>query len=569
MDRFECREKILEDLKEAGLLEKIEDYKNAVGHCYRCKTMIEPLLSKQWFVKTGPLAEAASKAVKEGKTRITPANWEATYFDWMDNIRDWCVSRQIWWGHRIPAWYCQKCGEVMVAKETPKSCTSCQSPDLVQDSDVLDTWFSSALWPFSTLGWPDSTEELKTFYPTSVLITGFDILFFWVARMMMMGIHFMDDIPFDDVYIHALVRDAEGKKMSKSKGNVIDPLEIMDEHGTDAFRFTLAALAAQGRDIKLSQERIQGYRHFVNKIWNAARFALMNMEGHISTKGDNSRQTLADRWILTRLGQVSNDVSLALEAFRFNDAAGLCYQFVWHELCDWYLEMAKESFYGDDEALKQSAKATVKEVLMASLKLLHPFMPFVTEEIWHKLPGTESSIMSADFPKKSDFPEDKAALKEMDLLMEVITGIRNIRGEMNIPPSKSVSIVIDMVGIEESDILNRDMAYIQSLAKVDDASIVSGVPKPEASATAVFGRNQVHVLLKGLIDFEEERKRLRKEIGKIEKDIQASDKKLTNKSFLEKAPADIVAKVKEKVEDLTLKLDKLNQNLSFFEKIDN
>ena len=567
MDRFECREKILEDLKEAGLLEKIEAYKNAVGHCYRCKTMIEPLLSKQWFVKTGPLAEAASKAVKQGKTRITPANWEATYFDWMDNIRDWCVSRQIWWGHRIPAWYCQKCGEVMVAKETPKSCASCKSPDLVQDSDVLDTWFSSALWPFSTLGWPDSTDELKTFYPTSVLITGFDILFFWVARMMMMGIHFMDDIPFHDVYIHALVRDAEGKKMSKSKGNVIDPLEIMDEHGTDAFRFTLAALAAQGRDIKLSQERIQGYRHFVNKIWNAARFALMNMEGHISTKGDSSSQTLADRWILTRLGQVSNDVSLALEDFRFNDAAGLCYQFVWHELCDWYLEMAKESFYGDDEALKQSAKVTVKEALMASLKLLHPFMPFVTEEIWHKLPGIESSIMSADFPKKSDFPEDKDALKEMDLLMEVITGIRNIRGEMNIPPSKSVSIVIDMVGKEESDILNRNLAYIQSLAKVDDASIVSGVPKPEASATAVFGRNQVHVLLKGLIDFEEERKRLRKEIGKIEKDIQASDKKLTNKSFLEKAPADIVAKVKEKVEDLTLKLDKLNQNLSFFEKI--
>jgi valyl-tRNA synthetase len=568
MDRFECREKILEDLKEAGLLEKIEDYKNAVGHCYRCKTMIEPLLSKQWFVKTGPLAEAAIKAVKQGKTRITPANWEATYFDWMDNIRDWCVSRQIWWGHRIPAWYCQKCGEVMVEKETPKSCASCQSPDLVQDSDVLDTWFSSALWPFSTLGWPDSTDELKTFYPTSVLITGFDILFFWVARMMMMGIHFMDDIPFNDVYIHALVRDAEGKKMSKSKGNVIDPLEIMDEHGTDAFRFTLAALAAQGRDIKLSEERIQGYRHFVNKIWNAARFALMNMEGDISTKGDNSSRTLADRWILTRLGQVSNDVSLALEDFRFNDAAGLCYQFVWHELCDWYLEMAKESFYGDDEALKQSAKATVKEALMASLKLLHPFMPFVTEEIWHKLPGIESSIMSADFPKKSDFPEDKDALKEMDLLMEVITGIRNIRGEMNIPPSKSVSIVIDMVGKEESDILNRNMAYIQSLAKVDDASIVSGVPKPEASATAVFGRNQVHVLLKGLIDFEEERKRLRKEIGKIEKDIQASDKKLTNKSFLEKAPADIVAKVKEKVENLTLKLDKLNQNLSFFEKID-
>ncbi len=567
LDRFECREKILEDLKEAGLLEKIEDYQNAVGHCYRCKTMIEPLLSKQWFVKTGPLAEVASQAVKQGKTRISPANWEATYFDWMDNIRDWCVSRQIWWGHRIPAWYCQECGEVIVAKETPSNCTSCQSENLVRESDVLDTWFSSALWPFSTLGWPDSTDELKTFYPTSVLITGFDILFFWVARMMMMGIHFMDDIPFDNVYIHALVRDAEGKKMSKSKGNVIDPLEIMDEYGTDSFRFTLAALAAQGRDIKLSEERIQGYRHFVNKIWNAARFALMNMEGKGDIGSDDRIYTLADRWILTRLSRVSTEVSQALEDFRFNDAAGLCYQFVWHELCDWYLEMAKESFYGDDEVLKQSAKQTVKEALMASLKLLHPFMPFVTEEIWHKLPGPESSIMTTSFPRASDFMEDADAIKEMDLLMGVITGIRNIRGEMNIPPSKSVSIVIDMAGKEDSEILARDLGHIKSLAKVDDVSIVSDVPKPEASATAVFGQNQVHVLLKGLIDFEEERKRLRKEIKKVEKDIQASDKKLSNKNFLEKAPSDIVAKVKEKVDGLSLKLDKLNQNLTFFEKI--
>jgi len=568
LDRFECREKILEDLKEAGLLEKIEPYQNAVGHCYRCKTMIEPLLSKQWFVKAGPLAEAAAQAVKQGKTRITPANWEATYFDWMDNIRDWCVSRQIWWGHRIPAWYCQDCDEVIVSKTTPENCPSCGSTHLVQESDVLDTWFSSALWPFSTLGWPDSSDELKTFYPTSVLITGFDILFFWVARMMMMGIHFMDDIPFHDVYIHALVRDAEGKKMSKSKGNVIDPLEIMDEYGTDAFRFTLAALAAQGRDIKLSHERIQGYRHFVNKIWNAARFALMNIEGGINENNDHGDLTLADRWILTRLSQVSARVSQALEDFRFNDAAGLCYQFIWHELCDWYLEMAKESFYGDDVSRQHGTRATMQDVLMASLKLLHPFMPFVTEEIWQKLPGTQSSIMTADFPRPSGFPEDKDAIKEMELLMGIITGIRNIRGEMNIPPAKGLNIIIDMANQEESETLHRNMAHIKSLAKVEEASIVSGVPKPEASASAVFGPNQVHVLLKGLIDFDEERKRLNKEIKKIEKDIQASDKKLSNKNFLEKAPADIVTKVKEKVEALSMKLDKLNQNLSFFEKID-
>jgi len=568
MDRFECREKILEDLKQKGLLEKIEPYQNAVGHCYRCKTMIEPLLSKQWFVKSGPLAKAASEAVRQGKTRITPTSWEGTYFEWMDNIRDWCVSRQIWWGHRIPAWYCRQCGEVHVAKEAPKICRSCHGLALVQETDVLDTWFSSALWPFSTLGWPDLTDELDTFYPTSVLITGFDILFFWVARMMMMGIHFMGDTPFKDVYIHALVRDSEGKKMSKSKGNVIDPLEVMDEFGTDALRFTLVALAAQGRDIKLSEERILGYRHFVNKIWNAARFVLMNMEGERDEAGDKRSNTLADRWILTRLGQISEDVSQALEAYRFNDAAGLCYQFVWHEFCDWYLEMAKQALYGDDEALKKSSMATVKEVLIASLKLLHPFMPFVTEEIWHKLPGTTSSIMIAEFPKASDSIEDKDAIREMDLLMGVIAGIRNIRGEMNIPPSKGVSVLIDVAGKEESDILTRNLAHIKTLGKVDDASIASGVPKPEASATAVFGQNQVHVLLKGLLNFEEERKRLKKEIKKIEKDIQASDKKLSNKNFLEKAPADIVAKVEEKVEALSFKLDKLNQNLSYFMKIE-
>jgi len=424
----------------------------------------------------------------------------------MDNIKDWCISRQIWWGHRIPAWYCQECGAVHVAKEAPVSCNSCQSHDLFQETDVLDTWFSSALWPFSTLGWPDSTPELKTFYPTAALVTGFDILFFWVARMMMMGIHFMGDIPFKDVYIHALVRDAEGKKMSKSKGNVIDPLEIMDQFGTDAFRFTLAALAAQGRDIKLSEETIVGYRHFVNKIWNAARFALMNLDENEDPKHDERAYTLADRWILTRLGQVSAEVAQAIEAYQFNEAAGHCYQFIWHELCDWYLEMAKQELYGEDGVSKETARAVVQEALMVALKLLHPFMPFITEEIWQKLPGTDGSIMTASFPEVSDFLIDEDALKEMNLLMGVIAAIRNIRGEMNISPSKNVNLIIDAKSEQDEEILERNLSYIQTLAKVDGVSIGLGLPKPEKSATAIFEETSVHVLLEGLIDFGEEKK---------------------------------------------------------------
>ena len=568
MDRFECRERIIEDLKMGDLLEKIEPYQNAIGHCYRCKTMIEPLLSKQWFVKTGPLAREASQAVREGKTKIFPANWEGVYFEWMDNIKDWCISRQIWWGHRIPAWYCQECGAVHVAKEAPVSCNSCQSHDLVQETDVLDTWFSSALWPFSTLGWPDSTPELKTFYPTAALVTGFDILFFWVARMMMMGIHFMGDIPFKDVYIHALVRDAEGKKMSKSKGNVIDPLEVMDQFGTDAFRFTLAALAAQGRDIKLSEETIVGYRHFVNKIWNAARFALMNLDENEDPKHDERAYTLADRWILTRLGQVSAEVAQAFEAYQFNEAAGHCYQFIWHELCDWYLEMAKQELYGEDGVSKETARAVVQEALMVALKLLHPFMPFITEEIWQKLPGTDGSIMTASFPEVSDFLIDEDALKEMNLLMGVIAAIRNIRGEMNISPSKNVNLIIDAKSEQDEEILERNLSYIQTLAKVDGVSIGLGLPKPEKSATAIFEETSVHVLLEGLIDFGEEKKRIGKAINKIEKEMAASNKKLSNKGFLQKAPTEIVADVKTKFEDLSAKLSKLKQNLSFLETID-
>jgi valyl-tRNA synthetase len=568
MDRFECREKILEDLENSELLEKIEPYRHAVGHCYRCKTMIEPLLSKQWFVKVGPLAEKAIAAVKEGRTRIVPTNWEGVYYEWMHNIKDWCVSRQIWWGHRIPAWYCNACGEIIVSKETPKGCTSCKSEDLEQETDVLDTWFSSALWPFSTLGWPDITNELETFYPTSVLVTAFDILFFWVARMMMMGLHFMGDVPFRDVYIHALVRDAEGKKMSKSTGNIIDPLEVIDQYGTDAFRFTLAALAAQGRDIKLSEDRISGYRHFVNKIWNSARLVLMNLDKDMEVDAKDIIHGLPERWILTRLGQVSDEMAQAIDEYRFNDAATLCYQFVWHEFCDWYLEMAKPALYGEDESLKRTSKFVLQESLAAVLRLIHPFMPFATEEIWQRLPASQGSIMAARFPQASDFISDPQALKEMDLVIGVITGVRNIRGEMNIAPSKRVDIVIEMPDEKDANIIRQNMVHVHNLAKVDSVSIESKVSKPEASATAVSGQNQIHVLLKGILDFNEERKRLRKEIKKIEKDMEIPTKKLSKREFVEKAPPEIVAQVRMKAESMRLKLDKLNQNLNFFESIE-
>ena len=567
MDRFECREKILDDLKNSGLLEKIEPYRNAIGHCYRCKTMIDPLLSKQWFVKAAPLAEKAIAAVRNGKTRIVPTNWERVYFEWMNNIKDWCISRQIWWGHRIPAWYCQECSEVIVSKDEPKVCIRCKSKNLQQETDVLDTWFSSALWPFSTLGWPDSTDELKTFYPTSVLVTGFDILFFWVARMMMMGLHFIGDVPFRDVYIHALVKDEQGQKMSKSKGNIIDPLEVLDSFGTDSFRFTLAVLAAQGRDIRLSQERIAGYRNFINKIWNAARFSLMNLKDCKPPSVDTGNLSLADRWIMSRIGKVAEDISSYIDNYRFNDAANICYQFVWHEFCDWYLEMVKLELYSKDQKRREVAQSAMQILLSGVLRLLHPFVPFITEEIWQRLPHTKESIMIAQFPQRTEFIYDEESIKEVDLLKEVITGIRNIRGEMNIPPKKDVKIVIDVKGSKEKEILKGNFPYITSLAKVESMDMVSDTGKPDSSATYVFGDIQVHVLLKGLINYDDERKRIFKRIENIEKEMGISKKKLANRDFLDQAPPHIVENVKEKVQLMSIKLEKLNQNLTIVEGI--
>ncbi len=566
-DRFQCRKAVLKDLKEGNLLSKIEPFKHNVGHCYRCKTVIEPLVSKQWFVRAKPLAEPAIEAVKTGRTRIIPSVWEATYFEWMNNIRDWCISRQIWWGHRIPAWYCKDCGEITVSAEPVTGCAACRSSRVEQDGDVLDTWFSSALWPFSTLGWPKMTEDLKTFYPTSVLVTGFDILFFWVARMMMMGIRFMGDVPFRHVYIHALVRDAEGQKMSKSRGNVIDPLEVIDKYGTDSFRFTLAAFAAQGRDIRLSDERLAGYRNFVNKIWNASRFTLTNLQGFDPAEKDRGEAyTLADHWILTRANRAIADVRQALEAYKFNEAASAVYQFLWHEFCDWYIELSKPTLYqSQNPAQKWTTQKVLARVLDISLRLLHPFMPFVTEEIWQSLPGNQGSIMVAQFPrvKESEIrPEEE---KQMEGVMNVISSIRNLRSELNVPPAKKVEGVLYSMSSQSIDVLKENQVYLESLARTGAMTFQSGGERPKMSATAIVGDVEVFVPLKGLINLEDEEKRIQKSLGKLQEEMSQIHRKLQNEEFLKKARPEAIEKEKEKTKGLAEREGKLKESLERIE----
>ena len=565
MDRFECREAVVDALRKAGFLEKIEPYRHSIGHCYRCNEIIEPNLSRQWFVKTRPLADKAIAAVKTGKTKIIPKIWTKTYYDWMENIRDWCISRQIWWGHQIPAWTCQACGEVIVDTQAPAACTACGSADLVQETDVLDTWFSSALWPFSTMGWPDQTRLLDIYYPTSALVTGFDILFFWVARMMMMGIHFMGEVPFKDVYVHALVRDEAGKKMSKSTGNVIDPLTVIDDYGTDAFRFTLAAFAAQGRDIKMSEKRVEGYRHFINKIWNAARFSLMHLT-HGYTGIDSGNLSLPDRWILARLNRVTDRVAEAIDSYRFNDAAGALYQFVWHEFCDWYLEAVKPDLYGKAGEDRQQASACVLwHVLRNTLILLHPFVPFITEEIWHHLPGTEGSIMKAAFPspgaETAVAAPDADAESTMDLVIGIITGIRNIRGEMNIAPSMALDVSIQAHDETVRQTVGDHRALLVDLAKLQSLTVEPVGPRPRSAATAVVADTTIYVFLEGIIDFSKETARLEKEIGKLAAEIGGVSKKLSNPGFLDNAPEAVIEKVREKHGALMEKQDKLQANL--------
>jgi len=593
VDRFKCREMAVEALEKLGLLVKKEPLKNSVGHCYRCKTVVEPSLSRQWFVKAGPLAKVAADAVRDGKTRIIPASWAKTYFDWLDNIQDWCISRQIWWGHRIPVWKCQTCGQVMVEEVDPDKCDACGSLDIAQETDVLDTWFSSALWPFSTMGWPEETDLLKTFYPTSALVTGFDILFFWVARMMMMGTRFMGDVPFKDVYIHALVRDEHGKKMSKSKGNVIDPLKVIDHYGADAFRFTLAAFAAQGRDVRMSEERVEGYRNFVNKLWNAARFTLMHLENGASDEPQHSSDSvnyssdrqqkrcveqfnitniadkaysISEHWILSRSAATAEAVKSGIENYRFNEAANAIYQFVWHEFCDWYLEASKPALYEKEGQRRRDASKTVlAKVLKDILIMLHPFMPFVTEEIWHALPTVTGSVLEATFPADND-PDytfrNLQVEKNMEFIVGLIAGIRNIRGEMNIQPSMQLNVVMHTQDVEEKRLITENPSLIENLSRLESITLSEIADAPASSATGVVMGTTIYVSLKGVIDFDKEEQRLEKELEKVTKELISVSKRLTNESFLDKAPDDVVEKVKEQQEMLQEKSDKLNLNLN-------
>jgi valyl-tRNA synthetase len=564
LDRFEARRRIVEDLRALGLIERVEPYRHAVGVCYRCRTVVEPLVSRQWFVRSRPLAEPAIKAVRDGRIRIVPRAWRATYFAWMENIRDWCISRQLWWGHRIPVWYCDDDGSPHVSRTDLSACPQCGGP-LRQDEDVLDTWFSSGLWPFSTLGWPARAPELDTFYPTSCLVTAFDILFFWVARMVMLGMKFMGEVPFRDVYIHALVRDAEGQKMSKSRGNVIDPILAMDRYGTDAFRFTLVALAAQGRDIRLAEERIEGYRNFANKLWNAARLVLSNLDGYDPRRARPARPALADRWIRSRLNATVGLVRRALAQYRFNDGASALYQFLWHEYCDWYLEIAKRPLYDrDDPARRARTQVTLVEVLETTLRLLHPFMPFITEEIWQRLPHQGESIMVAAYPKASRRRSDPQAEQAMTRRIELISAIRNVRSENRVSPAARLTGTLKPAAA--SDDLPEIVAQIEALARLTIVEVSPTAPRRAGSAVVTTSAgDEVQVHLEGVVDLGAERQRLAKEIDKVDQEIAFLEGKLGRPEFVERAPAEVVGRERARLDEHRRARARLAENLRAIE----
>jgi valyl-tRNA synthetase len=589
-DRFAARDEIVAELKEKGFLETVEPHRHAIGRCYRCQTVIEPYLTPQWFVDIKPLAEPAMQAVRDGRIRIVPEGWSNSYFAWMENIKDWCVSRQIWWGHQIPAWYCPACDAAnvikgvggdylltrdatpVVARHAPERCPKCGEKGLIQDPDVLDTWFSSGLWPFSTLGWPKQTEDLKSFYPTSTLVTGFDILFFWVARMIMMGLKFMHDVPFRDVYIHALVRDEQGQKMSKSKGNVIDPLEVMAQYGTDAFRFTLAAMAAMGRDIKLAEERIAGYQNFVNKLWNAARFVLMNLNEDAQAPNDTGSAlaradlNFADRWIRSRLAATIAEARAAIDNYRFNDYANVLYQFTWHEFCDWYIEMSKLALNDATADIEKSRRILV-ELLEQILLLLHPLMPFVTEEIWHVLAQGRESIMVQRYPVIEAGWRDPEIEKNMELLMNAIRAIRNLRSEMNCLPGKEVKVIFRGVQ-EDLSRIRFEEAYLRSLARVGATEYLTSGDPPHGAATAVIGAVEIYLPLGDLINIEEERSRLGKEARKVQEELSRVQRKLANPEFLSKAKEAVIVKEREKAGQYEEKMRALERSLKRLQAID-
>ncbi|HOW85952.1 MAG TPA: valine--tRNA ligase [Candidatus Aminicenantes bacterium] len=559
LDRFAARAKVVEALQAGGLLVKIEDHDHAVGHCYRCHSVIEPHLSWQWFVRIKTLADEAIRVVEDGSIEFVPPNWSKTYFEWMYNIHDWCISRQLWWGHRIPAWYCRDCGRVHVAMEAPARCAGCGGP-LVQDEDVLDTWFSSALWPFGTLGWPEETEDLKTFYPTDLMSTGFDIIFFWVARMIMMGLKFRGQIPFRQVFINGLVRDLKRRKMSKSEGNIIDPLEMIDKYGTDALRFTLAALAVPGMDLALSEERMAGYQAFANKIWNASRFVLMNLEDGrpAAPAAPQAGLSLADRWIRSRLAAVTAALNESLDRYKFYEAADIVYHFVWHEFCDWYIEFAKVGLREGSAA----TEAVLADALDRILRLLHPFMPFITEEIWQHLPGAGKSISVAPFPAAEPGWADAAAEKTMALVQAVIVETRTVRAGNRIAPKDKLRLIVKSAGPEETAALQAQAALVKTLAGLESLEFAAVLPEGEGLLKGVAGPFEIGVVPPRPADAGKERERLQKDLAKAAAEIEKIERKLANADFVAKAPAEVVAENRARLEDLRTRRDKLGRNLA-------
>lgn len=549
MDRYEARKAIVEDLKNEGFLVKIKEHNHNVSCHDRCNTVIEPIISKQWFVKMEPLAKPAIEVVKEKKVKFVPERFDKTYFNWMENIQDWCISRQLWWGHRIPVWYCKDCGEVIVAVEEPTKCPKCNSEKLQQDNDVLDTWFSSALWPFSTLGWPDKTPDLKYFYPNNTLVTGYDIIFFWVARMVFSGLYCMNDIPFDTVLIHGIVRDSEGRKMSKSLGNGVDPIEVIEEYGADALRFALVTGNAPGNDIRYYPERVEAARNFANKIWNASRFVLMNLDKDLMNKyKDNKNYTIADKWILSRLNTVVKEVTENIEKFELGIASQKIYDFIWGEFCDWYIELVKPVLYGENEEAKGIAFNVLHKVLETSLQLLHPIMPFITEEIYTHLYTEYESIVISKWPEYKESLKDEKSEKDMEYIIEAIKSIRNVRTEMNVPPSRKAKLMIYLTENEAEGSFKEGEVYFQKLASASEVSFLEDKETSDKNVSVVTRGAEIFIPLLELVDIEKELERLNKEKEKLEKEIDRVEKKLSNEKFVSKAPEAVVNEEKEKGE---------------------
>lgn len=567
LERYECRKQIVARLKEEGYLVKIEEHSHAVGHCQRCHNIVEPLVSTQWFVKMQPLVKAAVDCVTDGRTQFVPERFTKNYTGWMENIHDWCISRQIWWGHRIPVWYCDDCGEMSASRTDLEKCPKCGSTHIHQDEDALDTWFSSALWPFSTMGWPDNTELLKQFYPTSVLVTGYDIIFFWVARMLIMGMEFMKEIPFEKVFIHGLVRDSQGRKMSKSLGNGIDPLEVIEKYGADTLRFMLITGNTPGNDMRFYWERVEGTRNFANKIWNASRFALMNMEGY-DKDAELAPYTLADKWILSRLQDTVKDVTGLLERFELGEAGRAIYDFIWSEVCDWYIEIAKPRLYNKEAAAERAtAQHVLATVLVSAMKLLHPYMPFITEEIYQCLPHEAESIMISKWPVADESLVDPEAERGMNAIMDSIKAIRNMRAEVNANPGKKIPAIM-LVSEDLRDVVAHNDSYIKLLGGIDNLELrpLNG-EKPENAMAAVVTGIEVYLPLAGLIDVEKETQRLSKELAAMEKDLQRAGGKLNNAGFLAKAPEDVIAKERAKYEELSGKIEAVKKRMAYLAEL--